>query len=569
MPLPLERLFLDISLIVIVATLLGLIARWLKQPLILGYVLAGFILGPAVLGFIDQTETIKVLSTFGIAFLLFLVGLELDLDKLKIIGRPSLLLGIGQVIFTALLGWLIIRLFGFNTLTASYIAVALTFSSTIIIVKMLSEKQALESLYGRLAVGMLLVQDFLAIFALVLLSGFASGQSPSTAELAFIFLKGAGLIMLSLIAGRYLLPPLFLKIAHSTELLLLSSIAWCFTLSLVAVVGGFSIEIGAFLAGLALARLPYHLEIGNRIKSLRDFFITIFFVVLGSQLALTTITTLAVPFIILSLFVLIGNPLIVMLIMRQMGYTKRTGFLVGLTVAQISEFSLILMNLGYTLGHVDKTAVALVTLVGITTITISSYLITYSDKLYNQLAAYLKWFEKTTVQERQFTYSELNDHIIIFGCDRLGEKLVKVISRLKLPLLVIDFDPETVRHLRTCGINCIYGDLGDNDIYQQANINKAKLIISTVPDLDDNKLLLSNVKQRQITSPVYVIANSWQETQSLYRAGADYVIFPHYLSSEHMAELIEQLFQNPDIIKQERQRQLANLREHYLFRHKA
>jgi len=232
--MPLAGLFLEISAIVILATLLGLVARWLKQPLIIGYVLAGVILGPAVAGFIAQPEVISVLSTFGIAFLLFLVGVELDLAKLKVIGRPSLALGVGQVLVTAAIGFVIIRFFGFATLPATYIAVALTFSSTIIVVKLLSERRALESLYGRLAVGMLLVQDFIAIFALIFLSGFSSGYTPSSAELTFIILKGAGLVMLAILSGRYLLPPLFLRLARSSELLLLASIAWCFGFVLIA-----------------------------------------------------------------------------------------------------------------------------------------------------------------------------------------------------------------------------------------------------------------------------------------------------------------------------------------------
>ncbi len=224
--MPLERLFLDISAIVVLATVFGLLARWLKQPLILGYVLAGVVLGPLVLGFISEPSVVEVLSTFGIAFLLFLVGVELDLGKLKVMGRPSLLLGFGQVIFTAVIGFIFAKFFGFASIPSAYIAIALTFSSTIIVVKLLSERQAIQSLYGRLAVGMLLVQDFIAIFALILLSGFSSGNTPSTAEITFILLKGAGLIMLALLSGRFLLPVLFLKLARSSELLLLSSIAW-------------------------------------------------------------------------------------------------------------------------------------------------------------------------------------------------------------------------------------------------------------------------------------------------------------------------------------------------------
>ena len=567
--MPLAGLFLEISAIVILATLLGLVARWLKQPLIIGYVLAGVILGPAVAGFIAQPEVISVLSTFGIAFLLFLVGVELDLAKLKVIGRPSLALGVGQVLVTAAIGFVIIRFFGFATLPATYIAVALTFSSTIIVVKLLSERRALESLYGRLAVGMLLVQDFIAIFALIFLSGFSSGYTPSSAELTFIILKGAGLVMLAILSGRYLLPPLFLRLARSSELLLLASIAWCFGFALIAAVGGFSIEIGAFLAGLALARLPYHLEIVGRVRSLRDFFITIFFVLLGSQLILTSIASLAWPFAILSLFILIGNPLIVMIIMGYMGYTKRTSFLIGLTVAQISEFSLILMNLGFKLGHVSAAEVALVTLVGVTTITLSSYLISYGDALYRWLAPYLSLFERRQITKQESRADEFKDHVVIFGCDRLGERLVRTVQNLGLPLLVIDFDPETIARLSQQGVPCLYGDISDLDIHDRAQLAQASLIISTIPDISSNRLLLQETKRRGLNAPVYATADTWQDTQTLYQTGADYVIFPHYLSGEQMSDLLAELTQNPQAIAGKRNQHLTDLKIHYADRHKA
>ncbi|MDP3986385.1 MAG: cation:proton antiporter [Candidatus Veblenbacteria bacterium] len=567
--MPLEQLFLDISLIVVVATAFGLVARLLKQPLILGYVVAGVVLGPSVLGLITQPEVISALSTFGIAFLLFLVGAELDLGKLKVMGKPSLLLGIGQVVFTAVIGFALARFFGLNSVPAAYVAIALTFSSTIIVVKLLSEHQALESLYGRLAIGMLLVQDFIAIFVLVLLSGFSGGQPPGTAELTFILLKGAGLIMLALLAGRWLLPPLFMRLARSSELLLLSSIAWCFAFSLIAALGGFSIEIGAFLAGLALARLPYHLEIVGRVRSLRDFFITIFFVMLGSQLAITALASLAPAFITLSLFVLVGNPLIVMLIMKHMGYTKRTGFLVGLTVAQISEFSLILMHLGKNLGHVGSAEVSLVTLVGVTTITLSSYLITYGETIYRKLAPYLTWFERKQVTERATQTSELSNHVVIFGCDRLGERLMHAVRTLSWPLLVIDFDPETVARLNAQGINCLYGDINDLDILERGQLTRARLVISTVPDLKDNQLLLQDLAQRGAQVPVYVTADTWQDTQALYTAGATYVIFPHYLSGERMSDLLKELTLNPHAITSRREQHLNDLKLHYAGRQKA
>ncbi len=273
------------------------------------------------------------------------------------------------------------------------------------------------------------------------------------------------------------------------------------------------------------------------------------------------------PFVTLSLFVLIGNPLIVMIIMKYMGYTKRTGFLVGLTVAQISEFSLILMNLGQRLGHVSTAEASLVTLIGVTTITLSSYLITYGDAIYRRLSPYLKFFD-TTNQDIE-SEDGLSSHIVIFGCDRLGERMVRALMTMNLPVLVVDFDPETVVRLKKENIPCLYGDMADPDIYEKTSLDKARLIISTVPELADNQLLLQEAKRKNKTTPVYVTADTWHETQALYKNGADYVVFPHYLTGEHMSSLLRQLVDNPEIMTDKKNQHLLDIKLHYANRQKA
>ncbi len=563
-----QPLFLDVSVIIITATIFGIVARWLKQPVILAYVIAGFILGPAVSGYLVEPEFINNLSSFGIALLLFLVGLELDLRKISHIGRVSLALGFGQVVFTAALGFLIVRLFGYSLIPSAYIAIALTFSSTIIVVKLLSEQNALESLYGRIALGMLLVQDLLAIVALILLSGFSqSGASPRAAELLMVGGKGILLMLFVYAAQKYLLHRLFSWLARSRELLLLSSIAWCFLIAMAFALIGFSIEIGAFVAGLALAALPYNLEIVSRVRPLRDFFITIFFVVLGSQLVFMPGQNFFWPLITLCLFVLIGNPLIVMLIMSLLGYRKRTSFLVGLTVAQISEFSLILISLGHRLGHVSAAEVSLVTLVGIITITLSSYLITYGEKMYRSLAPYLNWLErKFNAESATELTAPLKNHTIVFGYHRLGEKIVTTLESLKQPVVIIDFDPTVIKHLLAENKLCLYGDMSDTEVLKKANLKEAKMIISTVPDVDDNLLLLKDITKQRLETVVYVTANTWHDTKWLYEAGADYVIFPHHLSAEHFSNMLREAIQNREQIITNREQHLKELEQHYAYR---
>ncbi|MFA4937349.1 MAG: cation:proton antiporter [Patescibacteria group bacterium] len=558
-----DSFFTEIGLLIIIATIFGIIARFLKQPLILAYIAAGVVLGPQALGLIKQPEFITSLSSFGIALLLFLVGVELNLVKLKAIRKPSLILGIGQVLFTAVFGYLIIRLFGFNPTTAIYIAIALTFSSTIIIVKLLSEQRTLDSLHGRLAVGMLLVQDFLAIFALIILAGL-NQQSGATIPQALVgtIVKGFILVLTAIIFSRWILPPLFNRLAKSDELLLLSSISWCFLFAIFSTTIGFSLEIGAFLAGLSLATLPYNFEIVSKIKHLRDFFITIFFIVLGSQLVFSSIAGHTSALIVLSLFVLIGNPIIVMIILGIMGYRKRTSFLIGLTVAQISEFSLILMGLGWRLGHVTATDVSLVTIIGVVTITISTYFITHGEKLYRRLSPLLTIFQKQADID-EIAEDKISGHTVIFGYHRLGEHIVATLQNLKKPIVVIDFNPIAIKYLQQKKIPCFYGDMTDLELIEKSQMHNASLIISTNSNVYDNLTLIQNIKLRNINVPLYATADTWHDARDLYDAGVDYVIFPHYLAGVQFSLQLREMLMNKNRLLVDKTKHLAELEHRY------
>ncbi|MFH1866791.1 MAG: cation:proton antiporter [Patescibacteria group bacterium] len=558
-----DNFFAEISLLIITATVLGIVARLLRQPAILAYVIAGVLLGPAVFGLIKQPEFIASLSSFGIALLLFLVGLDLNLIKLKAIGKPSLVLGIGQVLFTAGLGYLIIRLFGFIPVTAIYIAIALTFSSTIIIVKLLSEQRTLDSLHGRLAVGMLLVQDFLAIIALILLSSLDQGASFSLGQaLSLTVFKGFLLVLTAIICSRWLLPPLFNRLARSDELLLLASVSWAFLFAIFSTAIGFSLEIGAFLAGLSLASLPYNLEISSKVKGLRDFFITIFFIVLGSQLVFSSIAGHTWALITLSLFVLIGNPLIVMILLGGMGYRKRTSFLVGLTVAQISEFSLILIGMGWRLGHISATDVSLVTIIGVITITISTYFITHGEKIYRWLSPYLNIFERPAKIE-QLETEKLTNHVVVFGYHRLGEHIVATLQKIGKPVIVVDFNPMAIKYLKQQGISYFYGDMTDLELIDKTRLNKASLVISTNSHIFDNLTLLQNFKSRNIKVPFYATADTWHDARDLYQAGANYVIFPHYLAGIQFSLELREMLMDKNRLLVDKTKHLAELEHRY------
>ncbi len=531
----------ELAIIILIAAGLGIISRQLKQPIILAYIFTGIIIG--VFGFfhLDNKELFKTFSELGIMFLLFLVGLEINYSSLRLVGKISLLTGIGQIIFTALIGFFIATFFDFNYIQSAYIAIALTFSSTIIIVKLLSEKKDINSLYGKISVGFLLVQDFAAILLLIFLAGIG-GEKIVLSGAVFTIMKGVGLFAAMLYLGRKILPLIFNKIAGSQELLFLTSLAWCFGIATLTTKFGFSIEIGGFLAGLALANSSEHFQISAKIKSLRDFFILIFFVILGSSLVFSNLSGITVQIIVFSLFVLIGNPLIVLIIMGIMGYRKRTSFMCGLTVAQISEFSLILAALGFKLGHLNEKVVSLITAVGIITIILSTYMIIHANWIFKRLSGFLSLFERKKIKESDSLIKQLKKPIILIGCHRLGQSIAFHLP--KNDLLIIDFDPEIISQLRKHGFDYIFGDIGDAEIFERADFNEARLIISTSPNFEDNLTLLSEINSLKNRDKIKVIirAQDEKEAEILYNPptgkGVDYALLPHFTSGQYLGRSI-------------------------------
>lgn len=379
------EIFVELSIIIGIAVLIAGIMRLLKQPLIIGYILTGIIVSPYFLNIVSSTETIVVFSQIGVALLLFIVGISLSPRVIKEVGKVSLVTGIGQIIFTSLIGFFISRLLGFSILVSLYIAIALTFSSTIIIMKLLSDKKDLDKLYGKISIGFLLVQDIFAIILLMIISSFSSRLKLSGISLQS-FIIGAIFIGGFILISIYILPKLSTFFAKSQEFLFLFSIGWGMGLAALFHYIGFSMEIGALVAGITLSMSPYHYEISSKLRPLRDFFVILFFILLGSQMVFGNISQFIIPAVIFSLFILIGNPLIVMILMGMLGYKKKTGFQAGFTVAQISEFSLILIALGVTVGHLTNEILSLITIVGLITIAGSTYLILYSNKIYPHLA---------------------------------------------------------------------------------------------------------------------------------------------------------------------------------------
>jgi Kef-type K+ transport system membrane component KefB/Trk K+ transport system NAD-binding subunit len=531
------EVFSEISIILVIAAVMAVLMRLLKQPLIIGHIATGLIVGLLSLEIFGSIETLEVFSKIGIALLLFIVGLSLSPKVIREVGKVSLVTGLGQIIFTSGVGLLISMALGFALEHALYISVALTFSSTIIIMKLLSDKHALQKLYGRISIGFLLVQDVVAIIFLVAipyLSG-GAGESVSTEGL----LLSGGIIVAVAIFSLFILPKATHFFAQSQEFLFLFSIAWGLGLASLFMELGLSLEIGALIAGISLSVSPYHYEIGSKMKPLRDFFIMMFFLLLGLQMQIGDISQFAVPIIIFSAFVLIGNPLIVMTLMGAMGYDKKTGFMAGLTVAQISEFSLILVALGVEQGHLPPDIRTLVTMVGLITIASSTYMIYYSDKIYSHLSRYLSIFEKKKLREQRPDIDQDYD-IVLFGCHRVGQDFLKSFMEMGAKFLVVEADPAIIAELSSRGINTRYGDAADLEFLDELGLEKVKMLVSTIPDAEPNIVLVGKAKRANPGMVIMSVAYSIEEAMKLYGLGASYVILPHFLGGQQASLLAAQ-----------------------------
>ena len=523
--------FSEFSLLLIISAIAGAISVLLRQPVIIAYIVVGIIAGPAVLGLVAAHDQIDLLAQVGIAVLLFLVGLKLDLHHVRHIGPVALATGLGQLAFTIAGGFALILLLGKSVMEALYVAIALTFSSTIIIVKLLSDKRELDALHGRIAVGFLIVQDLAVVLAMMAMSAMRGSDDAALAEVILslswrVALAAAALYVLM----RWLLPGVVKAMAHSQELLLIFAIAWGTGLAALGEWAGFSKEAGAFLAGFSLASTAYRDAINARLAGIRDFLLLFFFIDLGAKLDFSTLGGEVMPAIVLSLFVLIGNPLIVMAIMGYMGYRKRTGFLAGLTVAQISEFSIIFVAMGISLGHVGPEALGLTTLVGLATIAMSTYMILYSHPLYQKLAPFLGWFERRNPFREQAVESDTRTtaapEVIIFGLGRYGGRLALQLQEAGIRVLGIDFDPEQVIAMRERGIAVHYGDGQESGFLEELPLNNAKWVVSTLPDVESNVAFLNALKERRFRGEVAFVARDDEHGLRLKQAGAPTVLYP-------------------------------------------
>lgn len=534
--------FTEMAVLLLFAAAVGALCVRLRQPLIVAFIAVGIIVGPSVLGWVSANDQVDLLAKFGITLLLFVVGLKLDLHIIRTMGPVALATGLGQVIFTSVFGYLIGYAFGMTPVTALYVAVALTFSSTIIIVKLLSDKREVDTLHGRIALGFLIVQDLVVVLVMIGLNALGVSGDVSWTHAAFaVLVKGVGFILLVGLAMRYLLPGLLHNLSRSQELLVLFGIAWGLALAALGVMLGFSKEVGAFVAGVSLASTPYRDALGARLTSVRDFLLLFFFLDLGAQLDLGLLGAQLVESLAFSLFVLIGNPLIVMVIMGVLGYRSRTGFLAGLTVAQISEFSLILGALGVSLGHISAETMGLITLVGLITISASTYMIIYSHPLYERLAPWLGVFERRQPHREAEQDSVPDDAVplvALFGLGRYGNNIARTLRERGWRVLGVDFNPDLVRVGDATGHPVMFGDAEDPEFIATLPLGRVQWVVSTARERHVNLSLLHSLRSLGYSGRIAITAQAPDEAARLEQAGADLILLPFADAAREAADRI-------------------------------
>jgi Kef-type K+ transport system membrane component KefB/voltage-gated potassium channel Kch len=555
-----DTIFSGLSLIIVIGAVVAFIMRLIGQPLIIGHIITGIIVGPAVLHLIKSPDALALFSDLGIALLLFIIGLGLNPQIIREVGKTATYVAILQVGAITGLGWIIGTSLGLSGTSAAFLGASLAFSSTIIILKMLSDKREQTRLYGKIAISVSLVQDLIAILLVVLTS---AGNSHSVAIGSTITLavKGGFLVFAIYWISNKLMPRFHRLVSDSQEFLFLFAIAWGLGSAALFQKIGLSSEIGALLAGMCLATQPYAQEIAARLRPLRDFFVIVFFITLGANLNLSDIGSNLAIILISALVVIIAKPLVSMAILGYLGYTKRTSFKASVALAQVSEFSIVLVLLAKERGLISTSLVTAVTFIALCSIAASSYLILFSDKIFSKLEGFLDIFE------RKHTHSEPgapgNFELVLFGYQKGGHEFVKVFRQLTKNFVVIDYDPEIIDILQERKVHHIYGDATDVELLEEAGIAKAKLIVSTITDPEVNLFLLNFLARKNSKAVVIAQADNPKEASKLYDEGASYVILPHFIGGEKIGAFVKNSGLSKSSFKKIREQHIRQLKKQH------
>lgn len=513
-----------LGIMVVAAAVFLLLARLVRVPSIIAFIVAGLVVGPAT-GAIQVTEALDLVSETGIVLLLFLVGLELRLETIRVVGGAAALIGVAQVAITGSMGGLLAFTLGYTPTEAVFLGVAVGISSTVVAVKLMAEKGEINSSYGRLTIGVLLVEDLVVVCILTFMAGVQGAGGVDVANVVSGLLRAFGgmgvLIAVAVVAARYALPRLFTWISSSLEAMFIWSLCWCFLLVLLAGFLELSLELGAFIAGVALAQLPYNHELRRRVRPLMNFFIAIFFVTLGIQIDPSAAVREIVPGLALSLLVVVLKPLIFFIFVPRTGLGRKSTFSVGITLSQISEFSFIFAALGLTTGLIGERVLAVVGVVGLTTMAVSSYLIQFSDRLYTTFRAN-RWLGVFGASEDPAEpVREISNHVIVVGLNSLGVRIAAGLAARGERVVAIDTDPEKLARLP---YETVLGSVDHPDVLEEAHFGSAKLLISALQIEETNNLLAWRCGHRGVPCSIHAFDRSVVE--DLRAIGVSHLMIP-------------------------------------------
>ncbi len=554
-----DSIFTELSLLIILATIVSIVIRWLKQPLIIGYIITGIILGPVFLNKINDGHLLGSLGEFGITLLHFIAGLSLNTRLLKELGKVSAINGTLQVLASSIIGFGIGKAIGLDTTPALYLGVGLAFSSTIVVLKLLADRQETTQLHGRMAIGLLLMQDLLASVVLIVASSSKSG-GLAVNEVGWLLAKYVLVTALIYIATRFVFRHLGTYASHSREMLFLFALSWGLGISVLFYKVGLSHEVGALFAGVMLAPMAYAQDVSSRLRPLRDFFVIVFFISLGSGLHFSTIGSIWWQAIILLILVTIIKPIIILSLMGMMGYAKKTSFKTAVTVAQVSEFSFILLALAKHNNQVSESHLTLLTITAVGSYITSSYMIVYANQIYTKLANALSVFERTKSRSE----SNKNHHYdaVIIGYKKGGAEFAKAFKKINKKFLIVDYDPEVIEEVSHKGYDYIFGDVTDTELLDEVHLGSTKSVISTVTDQEATEIIVKHALRTNPKAVIICSADSARHATELYEDGATYVMMPHTIGTEKISNFISRHGLKKSEFKAFRDRHLLHLADY-------
>jgi Kef-type K+ transport system membrane component KefB/Trk K+ transport system NAD-binding subunit len=547
-----SHVLVEIAVAVILAAGLAWLCRLTKQPILIAYIVAGVIAGETSgFGWVE-VDMIEPVAELGLILLLFMIGLEIDIEKIRQMGRSLILPGLIQFPISLGVGMLVLPFLlpaiAGSSYTYFYLASAAALSSTLIVVKLLYDKFELDSIPGKITLGILIMQD---VWAIVFVAFQANFSDPSILPVLKSLGMAAAVIAIAVLLSRYALPKFFESIAKVPELVMIAALAWCFGLALLAQQLGLSLEMGALIAGITISAFPYTIDVAAKIISLRDFFIILFFVSLGAKVPPPT-WGIIVPALILAAFVFVSKVALLTPILNAFKNNRRTSFVPALNLSQMSEFSLVMCSIGLTLGHIDENTLSIVVYAFLIAALISTYAVLHNHKIFKAVEPILERLPLRDVKDKQDESTEHTKRIMFLGFSRyassLFHDLTVAVPEFEQHIGVVDFNPEVKRKLDERGVLCIYGDISNNETLHHAHVENAEVLICTLPDLllrgITNERLVDNLRRVAPNSAIVVTASTFEMADSLYKRGAAFVFLPRLMSTSRMTEVVTAILHN-------------------------